>query len=209
MTKRRESQARRRLTPRQVEILTRIRDCQQARGYSPTMQELADGMKISKVTVFEHVETLVGKGLLRRLPHKARSLELTARVDLPDENPLAFPIAGSIAAGVPIEAVGDNDVLELDSLFESRYGTFVLRVRGDSMIEDQICDGDFVICESRTTPHNGEIVVALLDEGDATLKRYYKEKTRIRLQPANAAYEPIYAKEVTVQGVVLGVLRAF
>ena len=202
-------QARRRLTPRQLEILTMIRDFQQSQGYSPTMQELADQLGVTKVTVFEHVGTLVDKGLLRRLPHRARSLEVTSRAQFPDDNKLSFPIAGHIAAGQPIEAMSDNDELELSSFFQSRHGTFVLKVKGDSMIDEQICDGDYVICEKRAEARQGETVVALIEGGEATLKKYYKEKNRIRLQPANANYEPIYVPEVQIQGVVRGVLRAY
>jgi repressor LexA len=209
MSRESKAHARRRLTPRQVEILRMIRDYQKNHGCSPTMQELADVLDISKVTVFEHVEGLVEKGLLRRLPHRARSLELTARVELPDEDGHSIPIVGHIAAGNPIIGGDERDQLDLDSLFESRYGTFVLKVRGDSMIDEQICDGDYVICEQRTQPQSGETVVALLEDGEATLKKYYREKTRIRLQPANPQYKPIYAKDVQIQGVVLGVLRSY
>lgn len=195
------------MTPRQLEILKRIRDHQHSHGYSPTMQELADELDISKVTVFEHVDALVDKGMLRRLPHKARSLELTSSVRLPDERPTLLPLMGRIAAGRPIEAVEDAESLDLEAIFAQRGETFVLEVTGDSMIDDQICDGDFVVVEKRKTANNGEIVVALLEDGEATLKRFYKERKRFRLQPANEAFEPIYVDRLDIQGVVIGIVR--
>lgn len=197
------------LTPKQLRVLTYIRDFSRAKGYAPTMQELADEFEVSKVTVFEHIAALERKGFLKRSRHKARSLQLNESIDFPDERPTRLPLAGVIAAGQPIEAVEDRETIDLESLFVSPHGTYVLRVRGDSMIEDNICDGDFVVVERRQTARNGETVVALLDEGDATLKRFYREKEHIRLQPANAAYEPIRVKDVTIQGVVVGVLRQF
>lgn len=197
------------LTPKQLRVLTYIRDFSRAKGYAPTMQELADEFDVSKVTVFEHIAALERKGFLKRARHKARSLQLNDAIDFPDERPTRLPLAGVIAAGQPIEAVEDRETIDLESLFVSPHGTYVLRVRGDSMIEDNICDGDLVVIEQRNTARNGETVVALLEEGDATLKRFYREKDHIRLQPANAAYEPIRVKDVTIQGVVVGVLRQY
>jgi len=209
MARKRSAQDRRRLTPRQLEILTTIRDYQRSHGYSPTMQEIADLFGVTKVTVFEHVETLVSKGLLRRLPHKARSLELTSRVELPDDHATAFQIKGYIAAGAPIDAPENLEALELDSFFNSRHGIFVLKVRGDSMIDEQIRDGDYVICEQRSDPRQGETVVAMLDSGEVTLKKYHKERGKVRLQPANDDFEPIIVDRVEIQGIVRGVLRSY
>jgi len=205
------------LTPKQLHILTRIRDIRLARGYSPTMQELADELNVSKVTVFEHVEALIKKGALIRKPNKARSLEVSPKVELPDEQRnTRLPLVGTIAAGSPIEAVEDREHLDLEELFvrptRKPGETFVLKVRGDSMIDEQIRDGDFVICEQRSTYRNGQTVVALLDNGEATLKKFYREPDgRIRLQPANDAYEPIFSRpqDVTLQGVVVGVVRVY
>jgi repressor LexA len=198
-------------TPKQLRILVAIRDFRVRNGYSPTMQELADQLGVSKVTIFEHVEALERKALLLRSRNRARSLEVSPAVKLPDESkPASFPIVGVIAAGAPIEAVENRDTLELDALFNTRYGTYVLRVKGNSMIEDHIADGDYVIIERRETARDGEIVVALLDDGNATLKRYYKERGRVRLQPANSSMNPIYvAKDLKIQGVLVGVLRTF
>ncbi len=205
------------LTPKQLHILTRIRDFRLTRGYSPTMQELADELDVSKVTIFEHVEALIKKGALRREANKARSLEVASHTKLPDEQRRTrLPFVGSIAAGRPIEAVEDRQYLDLEELFTaSRKAVggerFVLKVRGDSMIEEHIREGDYVVVEKRNTARNGETVVALLDNGEATLKKYYREKDRIRLQPANDKYDPIYAPldGVQIQGIVVGVLRKY
>ena len=199
------------LTPKQLRILTLIRDQRVVCGCSPTMQEIADRIHVTKVTVFEHVETLVAKGLLRRLPHKARSLELTSRVALPDDRSTVFPVVGYIAAGLPIEAIENRETSDLEAFFNTRHSTFVLKVRGDSMIDEQIRDGDYVVCEKRAEPRRGETVVALLDSGEATLKKFYREKGKIRLQPANPDFEPIVVEPgaVEIQGIVVGILRTY
>ena len=196
------------VTPRQMQILKFIRDYRRENGYSPSLQEIGDQLDLTKVTVYEHVCALVEGGLLRRgAKHTARSLELTEKAEFADDRPTRIPMAGRIAAGLPIEAVEDRETLDLEQLFQRPVETFILEVTGDSMIEDHICDGDYVVCEKRNTARNGETVVALLSEGEATLKRFYREKGRIRLQPANAAFEPIYTDAVEIQGVVIGVLR--
>ena len=199
-------------TPKQLAVLTAIRNYRQRQGFSPTMQELADALGVSKVTVFEHVQALSAKKLVRRSAHRARSLTLSPGVKLPDEceRPGMLPLVGSIAAGRPIEAVEVPDSINLGELFASNRGSYVLRVRGDSMIEDHIADGDMVIVEQRSTARAGEIVVALLSDGTATLKRFFKEKDRVRLQPANSSMQPIYINDdVKIQGVVIGVLRSY
>jgi repressor LexA len=195
-------------TPRQMQILIFIRDYRHKNGYSPTLQEVGDTLGLTKVTVFEHVGALERKGLLLRgAKHSARSLQVSSKVDFPDERPTRLALVGRIAAGRPIEAVEGADALDLEDLFERKSPTFVLQVTGDSMIDDHICDGDYVVCERRSVARNGETVVALLENGDATLKRFYRDARGIRLQPANPQYEPIHVKEVQVQGVVIGVLR--
>jgi repressor LexA len=198
-------------TPKQLQILIAIRDFRVRNGYSPTMQELADQLGVSKVTIFEHVEALERKELILRARNRARSLEVSPTVKLPDESkPTSFPIVGTIAAGRPIEAIETRETLELESLFNTRHGTYVLRVKGNSMIDDHIADGDYVIIERRESARDGETVVALLDDGQATLKRFYKERGRIRLQPANANMAPIYVdKDIKIQGVLIGVLRTY
>ncbi|MEM1211940.1 MAG: transcriptional repressor LexA [Planctomycetota bacterium] len=207
------------LTPKQKRILTLIRESRLAHGYSPTMQELGDELGVSKVTVFEHVEALIKKGCLTRDPNKARSLELSPDLELPDETRhTRFPLVGSIAAGSPIEAIEDSEHFDLEQVFapsnlsgsDSSTKKFVLKVRGDSMIDEHIADGDFVLCEQRNVARNGQTVVALLDTGEATLKTYFREKNgTVRLQPANDNYEPLIVPEhqVQIQGILIGVIR--
>ena len=200
------------LTPRQLDVLVAIRDYRYLHGVAPTMQELADQLGTSKVTIFEHVGALEKKGLLRRDKHKARSLEITSDEPLPDEERTTkLPLLGAIAAGSPIEAVETREELDLEQLYSRPNGVFVLKVRGESMIEDHLCDGDYVVIERRDSARNGEQVVALLDSGEATLKRYYKEGRNVRLQPANSTMQPriVPADAVKVQGVVIGVLRSY
>lgn len=175
------------------------------------MQEIGDHLGLTKVTVFEHVGALEKKGLLLRgARHSARSLQVSDEFVFPDapaESGAKIPLVGRIAAGRPLEALPDSETLDLEAVFARGENTFVLEVRGDSMIEDHICDGDYVVCQKRNTARDGEIVVALLPDGEATLKRIYREPGRIRLQPANAAYEPIYTRQVDIQGVVIGLVR--
>jgi len=204
--KRKKRQETRCMTPRQMEILTHVRDTRRNFGYSPTLQEIADELGISKITVFEHVEVLIRKGMLTRRSNRARSLELTPLAQLPDERPTLIPMLGRIAAGRPIEAIETPDTIDLEEVFAGRSPVGILTVAGDSMIDDQIRDGDWVVYEQRSNPRNGDTVVALID-GEATLKKYYREKNRIRLQPANDRYEPIYVRNVEIQGVVIGVIR--
>lgn len=199
----------RRMTPRQMEVLTFIRDYRVRVGYSPTLQEIADDMGITKVTVFEHVSALVEKGLLRHLAHKARSLEITARAQFPDSRPSCLPLLGRIAAGVPVEAIENPEFLDLEALFANRGNTFVLRVDGDSMIDDGIRPGDYVVVERRSTARNGETVVALVDGEEATLKKYYKERRRVKLVAANKSYPTIRPERVEIQGVVVGLIRQY
>ncbi len=203
------------LTPKQMHILKRIRDQRLANGYSPTMQELADELDVSKVTVFEHIEALIKKGALLRQANKARSLEVNPETELPDEERRSrLPLVGTIAAGMPIEAIEDPQTIDLEEVFAptSRSGNarrFVLQVEGDSMIDEHIRDGDFVVVEQRNTARNGDTVVALLDDSEATLKKFYRRRGKITLQPANDAYEPIIVDECEIQGVVVGVIRQY
>ncbi|MCX5647938.1 MAG: transcriptional repressor LexA [Planctomycetota bacterium] len=195
------------LTPKQFQIVRFLQDYWVEHEYAPTMREIADHLGVSRPTVFEHIEALEKKKVLTREPTLARGVTLA-----PEYSPEAgrLPLVGRIAAGRPIEAIEDTELLDLESLFRGRPGeTFALQVRGDSMIDEQIRDGDYVIVEKRATARDGETVVAILEGGDATLKKFYKEKGRIRLQPANPTMQPIYAPNVTIQGVVIGVLRKY
>jgi len=197
------------LTPPQLEVLTFIRDMRRARGLSPTLQEIADHRGTSKITVFEHVEALLKKGMLTRHSYRARSLEPTSAAQFPDERPTRLPLVGRIAAGRPIEAVEQNESVDLEELFTSRHPVGALEVVGDSMIDDHIRDGDLVVYEKRSNARNGDTIVALVDGAEATLKRFYREKNRVRLQPANEKYPPIYVRDLDIQGVVIGVLRRY
>jgi repressor LexA len=203
------------LTPKQLRILQLIRDSRVTQGFSPTMQELADELGISKVTVFEHVEALIKKGALKREANKARSLSICEDAIVPDESqPLSFPLVGKIAAGYPIEKYPQTDQLSLEDMFGPRIGqkagTFALCVDGDSMRDEGILDGDYVIVERRETARNGERVVALLPNGETTLKTFHRQDDgRIRLQPANPDFEAIVVDSCQVQGVVTGVLRRY
>jgi len=195
------------LTPKQFQIVRFLQDYWVEHEYAPTMQEIADHLGVSRPTVFEHIEAMEKKKVLTREPTLARGVALA-----PEYSPEAgrLPLVGRIAAGRPIEAIEDTELLDLESLFRGRPGeTFALQVRGDSMIDEQIRDGDYVIVEKRATARDGETVVAILEGGDATLKKFYKEKGRVRLQPANPTMQPIYAPNVTIQGVVIGVLRKY
>ena len=196
------------VTPRQMEILQFVRDFRKANGYSPTMQEIGDHLRLTKVTVFEHVGALERKGVLRRgAKHTARSLQISPDFGFPDERATLLPLVGQIAAGMPIEAIEDSETLDLEGLFATGADTFVLRVSGNSMIDEHIRDGDYVICERRAEAHQGQTVVALLEDGEATLKKFYTESGRIRLQPANQDFDPIYVDSATIQGIVVGVIR--
>jgi repressor LexA len=202
------------LTPKQLRILQLIRDWRVRRGYSPTMQELADEIGVSKVTVFEHVEALIKKGALVREPNKARSLSIADGIAVPDESrPLRFPLVGKIAAGNPIEKVSDMDEIDLVEFLGSSAGrgdsTFALKVEGESMRDEGILDGDFVLIERTQVAQNGDRVVALLPDGSTTLKTFFKEDDHIRLQPANPQFDPIRVKFCQVQGVVKGVVRRY
>ncbi|HAW96624.1 MAG: repressor LexA [Phycisphaerae bacterium] len=204
------------MTPKQVEIFRLIRDARMSQGFSPTLQELAAGLGVSRVTVHEHVEQLIKKGALTRETNKARSLSVAEDFVLPDEmhDGISFPLVGRIAAGYPIERLQDDESLNLESFFGPRTGsvgaTFALQVEGESMQDEGIFDGDYVIVERRNTARSGERVVALLPEGESTLKTFFKEKDgRIRLQPANEAFDPIIVDDCQIQGVVIGVLRRY
>ena len=202
------------LTPKQLRILQLIRDWRVRRGYSPTMQEMADEIGVSKVTVFEHVEALIKKGALVREPNKARSLSIAEGIAVPDEaRPLRFPLVGRIAAGNPIEKVADTDEIDLGEMLGADTGkansTFALKVEGDSMRDEGILDGDFVLIERTQVAQNGDKVVALLPDGSTTLKTFFKEDDHIRLQPANPNYDPIRVKYCQIQGTVRGVVRRY
>lgn len=208
-----------RLTPRQLQLLKAIHTFQQNQCYSPTIAELASQLDISRSTVFEHIAELRKKGLLLAYPCRARSSKLTSKAhelldyvadhspdSCPEPSP-AIPLLGRVAAGLPIEAIENKDHLALSSHFGTSDDIFALEVKGDSMIGEDIRDGDYVICRRTSSADDGQLVVALVDNENATLKRFYKEKTRVRLQPANDNYQPIYSANCQIEAVVVGLVR--
>ncbi len=195
-----------RLTPNQLRVLRFIRKFVGENGYSPTMSEIAQGLGISKPTVQQYIEVLETKRAIRRQRYAHRSIEVVTEED---EEKTQLPLLGRIAAGEPIEAIEDREMVDVAGALGMERGRdlFLLQVKGDSMINEHIFHGDYVVVEKTETAENGETVVALLRDNTATLKKLYREKNRIRLQPANPEMKPMYAREVAIQGVVRGVFR--
>lgn len=206
------------LTKRQKEVLDYIADFVEEHGYSPSYEELAQGLKLASLaTVHKHIQALESRSYLRRMFNQSRSLEVAPkyaqerRKDRPVARPADIPLAGRIAAGKPMEAIEGQDTLQFSD-FTGKGDTFALQVTGESMIDDHIMSGDFVLVEKAQLAQDGEIVVALIDGSEATLKRFYREPDgRVRLQPSNAAMQPILvdAGAVQIQGRVLAVLRKY
>jgi repressor LexA len=220
---------------RRRKILESIARILAERGYPPSVREIAEAVGLaSPSAVHHHLTALERDGLLERGSHSSRAIRLTVRAEaelgLPSRRPspgertersrvtpfrmpierdlLALPVIGEIAAGQPIEAYAEGaETLEVPRSLQARDDSYVLRVRGKSMIDALIDDGDYVVVQPQATARDGDIVVALLEDNGVTLKRFYREKDRIRLQPANAEMEPIYASEVQIQGKVVGVIR--
>jgi repressor LexA len=204
------------LTKRQKQVLDFVTQYIEVHGYAPSYREIAEAFKLGSVaTVAEHVESLVSKGLLQKNENSARSLQLVTPKDkdFEAESAVGLPILGLIAAGSPIETIsGHQETLEVPPFMVGRRHSYVLQVKGQSMIEDGILDGDYVVVQEKEVPSKGEVVVALVNGSEATLKRYYKEKDHIRLQPANSTMDPIIVKPGTpieIQGVVIGVIRKY
>jgi repressor LexA len=198
---------------RQKQILGFIKQYIQSNGTAPTLKQIAEAIGVSSLaTVHEHLQALEAKGLITRKSGKMRSIDLAkSNINLDQPEGFDAPILGFIAAGSPIEPYTDpNATMNIPAAFVSgKKRTYVLQVRGESMIEDGIMDGDHVIIEQAEAASNGEIVVALLDNGMATLKRFFRETTRIRLEPANAKMQPIFVKNVRIQGKVVGLVRRY
>jgi repressor LexA len=197
---------------KQRQILDFISQYIQKNGYSPTLQEIADAIGVkSLATVHEHLQALTKKHLIRKYEGMVRGIEVLEKRMGNMLEGVELPILGFIAAGQPIQTFTDPGASMTVSaaMITGKKPTYVLQVKGESMIEDGILDGDFVIIERQETARNGEIVVALLENGLATLKRFYKEPTRIRLEPANSTMQPIYATDVQIQGKVVGVIRKY
>ena len=199
------------LTRRQKEILEYLNDYIDREGYAPTIEEIAEHFSLrSLATVHKHLTNLQEKGLIRRAWNRSRALELVpteVRVEA-----VELPLLGRVAAGSPIEAVDASETIFVPENMIGRRETYVLQVKGDSMIEEQIRDGDYVIVENRTSADDGEMVIALLDGENVTLKKLYREgHGQVRLQPANARLQPMIVDQdrLRIQGVVIGVLRKY
>lgn len=198
---------------RQRQIVEFISQFIQKNGYSPTLQEIADAIGVSSLaTVHEHLQALEKKNVIKKYDGAIRGIELIDRLGS-ETSSIELPILGFIAAGRPIEPITDpNASMKVaSSMVTGKKRAFVLQVKGDSMIEEGIFDKDFVVIEECDTAqvNDGDIVVALLENGLATLKRFFKERTRVRLEPANSAMSPIFAINVKVQGRCVGVIRKF
>jgi repressor LexA len=199
------------LTRRQRQVLDFITEFIDQNGYSPSLEEVGAHLGLSSVaTVHKHVTRLVEKGLVRRSWNQNRSIEPVpqgSRV-----RAVELPLVGRVAAGRPIEALEDSETVSVpEAMVTRREKVFVLEVQGDSMIDEQIRNGDRVVVEERRTAENGEVVVALVDGTEATLKKFYRDRSRVRLQPANTAMKPIVldGRRVQVQGVVVGLIRQY
>jgi len=200
------------LYPRQRQILSFVNQYIQRRGYSPTLKEIAKALGIiSLATISEQLRAMEAKGVLKRIHGKNRGIKISAKYTEETKNEISLPVLGFIAAGKPLEPYTDPNATFFvpQSLISGKRRAFILQVKGDSMIEEGILDGDYVVVEEQEEARNGEIVVALLENGLATLKRFFKEATRIRLEPANSKMSPIFAKNVKIQGKVVGLVRRY
>jgi repressor LexA len=204
------------ITRRQREVYDFISDFVQKNGYAPSFEEIGAGLDLSSLaTVHKHISNLEKKGLLTRDYNKSRSIDLLPpkgrlKQAMSVNSTMVLPLLGRIAAGQPIEAVQNPETISLADFVRSKE-VYVLEVRGDSMQDEAILSGDYVLVERTKTAHNGDIVVAIVNENDATLKRFYREGDNIRLQPSNAAMKPIMvpAASVEIQGKVIGVMRKY
>jgi len=208
------------ITKRQRQVYDFIASFVQTNGYSPSFEEIGDGLGLSSLaTVHKHISNLEKKGLLKRDYNRSRSIDVLApRGRMKQAMGMAavatagisLPLLGRIAAGQPIEAVQNPETISLGDITRSR-DVYVLQVRGDSMQDEHIVDGDYVLVENTKIAHNGDIVVALVEGSETTLKYFFKEGDRIRLQPANSALKPIIvpAQNVQIQGRVIGILRKY
>jgi len=197
------------LTKRQSDVLRFITGFVKDNDYSPSCREIAEGVGLSSPsTIHQHLQMLKSKGFLRSEADAARGLELTSMV-LKLGKTIELPLVGLITAGEPIEAIEENETMAVPADLVPDESAYVLKVKGDSMIEEGILSGDYVIVERNHFPRNGDVVVALLNNAYATLKKFYRETDRIRLQPANATMKPIYCKDVAIRGIVRAIVRKF
>lgn len=197
------------LTKKQSETLDSIRNWIAKYAYAPSYRDLMRAMQIkSPATTYNHVQALISKGYIRLRDGQLRSVELTEKSNIFTKG-IELPLMGVIAAGQPIEAIENRDTMTVPLELLPNLNCYALQVKGESMIDDGILDGDYVIIERNFYPQNGDVVVALLDNENATLKKYYREENRIRLQPANKKMKPIYTKNPVIQGIVRAVLRRY
>ncbi len=197
---------------KQKQILGFLKQYIDKYGYSPTLGEIAEAIGVhSLATVHEHLQTLASKGVIKRFEGVVRGIEVLDQRIAGIVQGIELPILGFIAAGQPIMTYTDPEasIKVSPSMLSGKKRSYVLQVKGDSMIEDGILDGDHVIIEEQATANDGDIVVALLENGLATLKRFFREPDRIRLEPANSSMSPIYATDVKIQGKCVGVIRRF
>lgn len=198
------------LTKRQREILDYLNEFIQQHGYAPSLEEIGRRFGLSSLaTVHKHLTNLQEKGFIKRAWNRSRSVELVSSRS--GSRSVELPLFGYVAAGAPIEAVVSSETISVPDDFVGRRKAYVLRVRGESMIDEQIRDGDYVIVEDRRVAENGEMVIALVRGADVTLKKFYRENGRVRLQPANPTMQPLVleAEQVQVQGVIIGVMRRY
>jgi repressor LexA len=207
------------LTPRQFQLLKMVAGFCRNQCYSPTLGEMASELGLSRSTIFEHIAELRRKGLLCGSPNRARSLTLSSRAHallsqraerncvFSSDESSAIPLAGTVAAGVPLEAVENIESLSLSGCFGTGDDIFALEARGQSMVNEDIREGDFVICRPSSTAADGQLVIAIVDGENATLKRFYREPERARLEPANDDYQPIYSDNCRIEAVVIGLVR--
>ena len=197
------------LTKRQSEVLNFVKNFVKDYDYSPSCREIAEGVGLSSpATVHQHLQTLKSKGFLNCSTEATRGIELTSKV-MNLSKAIELPLVGLITAGEPIEAIEENETMAVPAYLVADENAFVLKVKGQSMIEEGILDGDYVVVERNHSPINGDVVVALLNNAYATLKKFYRETNRIRLQPANATMKPIYCRDVAIRGVVRAIIRKF
>lgn len=197
---------------RQKQILSFIKQYIEKYGYSPTLGEIAEAIGVSSLaTVHEHLQALSTKGVIKRFEGAVRGIEVLDQKISNALRGIELPVLGFIAAGQPIMTYTDPDatIKVAPNMISGKKRSYVLQVKGDSMIDDGILEGDFVIIEEQNEAKDGEIVVALLENGLATLKRFFKEAGRVRLEPANSSMSPIYATDVKIQGKCVGVIRRF
>ncbi|MDP2720925.1 MAG: transcriptional repressor LexA [bacterium] len=197
---------------RERDLLEFVSQFMQKKGFAPTLAEICDGLGLrSPATVHEHIQNLIDKGVLKKSEGVRRGLEIVDQKVMGwVQSVVEIPLVGLIAAGEPIEAINDHTAaVNVPPDLVGKKRCFALQVRGNSMIEASILDGDYVICEETNQANNGEIVVALINENFATLKRFYKEIDHIRLEPANSSMNPIITKNATIQGRVVGVIRRY